>query len=395
MSMPNFLRSISMDSFTAGVSRLSVERASAGSKFDTRARSFAHLIAENGTAAEHRSIEATAAYQEHNEFCSRYGQPPHGGIWVPFVPAWSRVLSTANSESLIPTNLMQELIPSLTPLCAVIASGARVVPTNSNGAFAYPRMASGSSVAIVSERTQSGTDPVTGDPIYQPTQVPASDPRVDQCIVSPFTLAASTNISRRLILQNVFADKIEAMLSGDLQRLAFAELDRLVLNGSGSDGEPVGILSDPDVGAFAAGTNGAAPSLANLSDMEYELSLAYSGAPLTWFTNSAMRKKVRNTATAAGLSPLWSQDNKLLGHDTAITEHPTAAPTKGSGTALSAAVLGDFSKVVIGVWAPAFEVLFNPFAVSGAKPNLTAFLQVGFALQRKEAFMVCKDFVTT
>lgn len=384
-----------MDTFNVGAARVSAALAAQESIVDARARSFTRWIAEGALQDGHVSKVAVAAREEHIDFCARYGQPPHGGIWMPFAPSW-RELDTQNSGGLIGTELLAQLIPSLTPLSAVISAGARVVPgLTSNGAVAFPRMETGSTVGIVSETTQTGTDPGTGDPIYSPTTVPSSDPSTDQCKVAPFTLAVNTNISRRLILQNTFQNQLENVLAGDIQRRAFAELDRLILSGSGTNGEPTGILSNSDVGTYDAGANGAAPSLANLSEIEFQLGLVYAGLnPLTWFANSAIRKTVRNTATGAGLAPLWSQDNKLLGYDTAITEHVPSDFTKGSGSNLSAAVLGDFAQVVIGIWAPGLEIVFNPLSAS-RKANLTAFLQVGFGLMRNEAFMVCKDFATT
>jgi HK97 family phage major capsid protein len=342
--------------------------------------SFAHLLCRTFFPSAKYDSAAAERAQEQHELCDKlFGPPRHGGVWMP-LSAGKRTLNTSSEGALIASKLDGELIASLTPYCGVIAKGARVITQLKDGKFSLPRVETGASVKV----TLEGNAPAAGDPTF------------DQCTLVPFTISASVPISKKLITQNTFGQAafLEQALSGDIQRRAFAELDRVVLAGTGIN-EPKGILNNTDVAVYAAGTDGAAPTLDNLSDIEYQLGVNYSGGPLTWFTNSAVRRKVRRTPTAAGLSPLWNSSNQLLGYDTAITEHIPSDLEKGESSDLSAAILGDFAKVVIGIWAPAFNVVVNPYGNVSGTVTLTAFLDCGFGLLRNEAFINCADLLTT
>ncbi|MFT3792000.1 MAG: phage major capsid protein [Rudaea sp.] len=300
-----------------------------------------------------------------------YGQPQRGSFYMPFGGVM-RSLDSDSASPLIASPIASELIQSLTANSAVIKNGARVISNLKNGTLYFPRVANGAQVDVITE----WQSPNSGDPSF------------DKCQILPFTIAASFDVSRQLSNTSAFRDNLIHTLSGDLQKRIFSELDRLIIAG------PDGVFHNADISTYAAGANGAAPSLANLTDIEDQLGAAYSGTALTWFINSAMRRSVRKTATGAGLSPLWNGKNQLLGYETEVTEHVPGTFSKGTGTNLSGAVLGDFSQIVIGLWGPGFELKINPTINYGAFTRITAFLDCGFGFIRNEAFVACSDFIT-
>jgi HK97 family phage major capsid protein len=307
-----------------------------------------------------------------------YGQPSNGGVWFPFTVGDLRELNTTTDTALVNSFFTGKLVESLSPYSGVIAAGATVLPGLINsGKLIFPRVNTSAGVSWVSE----GAPP------------PEADPEFGNCVIEPYTLAVNVPISRSFRASTTQA--IQVAIAGDVQRAMWAEVDRVVLNGSGSS-QPTGILNHPDIPSFAAGTDGGALDLQSLSEMEFELGQVYSGDPPSWFINSAIRRKAKQTPTGAGLAPLWA-DSRLMGTPTVVTENLPSDFTKGDGTDLSAAILGDFSRVVIGLWgAPAMEVLFNPvFDLNNGCYWLTIFLQVGVGFQRTEAFIACKDFDTT
>jgi HK97 family phage major capsid protein len=356
-----------------------IERKVANSSMrNADAHGYAHLILNRMEDERADKNAADFALRQHDALREVCGEAPHGGFWMRLAqPVQKRDLDATSGSDLIPTRINADMIPSLVPNSSVIASGAQIIPVDRTGPLALPRIATGATVSV----TADNSAPAGGDPTF------------DQCILTPFTVSATISFSKHLARLSAFGPALESAIAGDLQRRAFAELDRIILAGSGS-GEPQGIIKNSNVATYAAGTNGAAPTPEMLYAMEEELGSAYSGGALTWFVNAAMRKTVRNTATGAGLSPLWSDDNSLMGYSTVVTEHIPSDLSKGSGTNLSASVLGDFSQVVIGFWKPAFEVVFNPYATNGSVA-LTVFMDVGFGLMRNEAFIACSDFVTS
>jgi len=344
---------------------------------DSDSHGYMHLILDRMNDERADKKAADFALRQHDALREVCGEAPHGGFWMRLAqPVQRRDLDATSGSALIPTRITPEMIPSLVPNSSVIASGAQIIPVDGSGPLALPRIASGATVSVTADNSAP----------------PGGDPTIDQCVLTPFTVSAKISFSRHLTRLSAFGSALESALAGDLQRRGFAELDRIVLAGSGS-GEPQGIIGNSNVATYAAGVDGAAPTPAMLYAMEKELGSAYSGGALTWFVNAAMRKTARETPTGAGLSPLWSDDNALLGYSTVVTEHIPSDLSKGAGTNLSASILGDFSQVVIGFWKPAFEVLFNPYATNGSV-SMTVFMDVGFGLMRNEAFIVCRDFVT-
>lgn len=368
---------MNLDKFDRAIEHLFRTKVENSALYSANARAYSHLLMRNIHDDRADDEAADLAKRQHLAFERTCGDAPHGGFWMELAPvAGTRDLNATSGAALVPTRISKEMVPSLVPNSSVIASGAKIIPVDVTGPLALPRIATGAAVSVTADGSAAS----------------AGDPSLDQCLLTPFTISATIKISKRLATQSVFGPILESALAGDLQRRAFAELDRLILAGTGT-GEPQGIIGNSAVTVYAAGVDGAAPTPAMLYAMEKELGSAYSGGALTWFVNAAMRKTVRETATGAGLAPLWSDDNALLGYSTVVTEHIPSDLSKGAGTNLSASILGDFSQVVIGFWKPAFEVVLNPYATN-ASISITVFMDVGFGLMRNEAFIVCDDFVT-
>lgn len=156
----------------------------------------------------------------------------------------------------------------------------------------------------------------------------------------------------------------EAQVMGDIVQAAAAALDVAAINGPGTLA-PVGVLQHDDVPEIALGANGALPTWEPLAACVKALGEADGDrGRLAWVTSPAGRYTLQVTqrATGGGLF-LWDDlTNSIAGFPAFST---TAVPknlTKGSGTALTALLFGDFTDMVIGQWGQAFELLINPYS---------------------------------
>ncbi|MDP3138689.1 MAG: phage major capsid protein, partial [Burkholderiaceae bacterium] len=81
---------------------------------------------------------------------------------------------------------------------------------------------------------------------------------VGQMTLSPKTMGAYTDYSRRLLLQSSVA--VEAFVRADLASVLGQTLQLGAINGAGSSNEPTGLLNISGIGSVAGGTNGLAPT---------------------------------------------------------------------------------------------------------------------------------------
>lgn len=272
------------------------------------------------------------------------------------------------------------LIESMRPFAGVIAAGAQVITGMSAQEFAMPRIDGGVETAWLDEdEAVDNADPTFGRPIIRPR-----------------TIAATVSFTRRLANMS-YGDRMAEILGVELGRAILHELDRVALAGNGVGAEPLGILHADGVFDVAAGTNGALPNLDLITDMEEALGVASGLAPSGFFATPQARKRLRRTPRFGGeSSPLWTDDNRVIGHPAFATAHLPADGTKGTGEDLSSIVLGDFSQLVIVFFgATAVDIIVNPYR-RGAQGlvDVTAFLDVGIGLRHPPAFARCRDVVT-
>ena len=222
-----------------------------------------------------------------------------------------------------------------------------------------------------------------------------------QVALSPKTMGAFTDFTRKLMLQS--SPDIENMVRSDLATVLALELDRVAINGSGTGDEPTGILNTTGIGAVALGANGLAPTWGSIVDLEAEIanSNADVGA-LAYLTNSAVRKKLKQTTKVsgdAGAGFIWGDGNEpgfgsLNGYRSGVSGNVPSNLTKGSGTALSAILFGNFHDLLIGEWS-GIDLQVDPYTlgVSGGI-RVTVFQDIDIAVRHAESFAAITDAVT-
>lgn len=182
------------------------------------------------------------------------------------------------------------------------------------------------------------------------TQVSNSKNQYGSKTMSPNRLAVSVPISLQNILQSSI--DLEAYTIADIRDVIANEIDAKAINGSGTSNQPLGLLNDPDINVQAAGTNGGAPTWAQIVALESDVYIANANAAkMGYLINPATKGKLKVTKHEAGdLGYLMAMDNTINGYKVAVSNLVPSNLTKGTGTNLSAAIFGDWKQLLIGQW---------------------------------------------
>lgn len=259
--------------------------------------------------------------------------------------------------NLVQTDLMdQDFIEFLRNNGVMLQLGVRTMP-GLVGNVAIPRRSGVASTYYLS--TQS-------------TAITQSESTFDQVTMAPKNLAALSKYSRQTLLQGT--PGIEELVRRDLTDGINLAIDLGILNGSGSSGQPTGIMQTSGIGSVAMGTNGGAVTLEKVVDLEAAV-MTVNGAvnpgSVAYLTNYkvlAALKKLRAGGASAGDGPfLFNTEGASLGrgptpgtlngYPLAPTNQVPSTLTKGSSSGVcSALLMGDFSQAIVGFWGNGLEI---------------------------------------
>ncbi len=325
-----------------------------------------------------------------DELAKRSGKAPNGFFFPTDIPtgfdfeaAAKRSLNTTTGTGGIATILdVSNFIDALRNATIVNQMGARQL-TGLIGNFALPKMTGVGQVYWVADESA-------------PT---ASNQTLGTVSLSPNTVGAYTDISRKFLLQSSIA--AEAFVRDDLAKVMAIGIDTAALNGSGSGNQPTGILQNGSVGVVALGTNGAAPTWASIVDLETNVAAANVQLDNTagYVTNAKVRGTFKNTLknNVAGSLYMWddrSPNTPVNGYRTGITNSVPSNLTKGTGSNLSALIFGQWSDLILGYWGM-LDILADPYTNSNTGSlRIRALQDVDIKLRHNESFQIITDMIT-
>jgi|LakMenE18May11ns_1017448.scaffolds.fasta_scaffold9954177_2 HK97 family phage major capsid protein/HK97 family phage prohead protease len=349
----------------------------------TESRSFSFLRALNALAnpTDRRALEAAAFELECSDAVgSKIGKRAQG-IYVPF-EVLSRDLTvgttTAGGHTVATDVMASDFISLLRNRMATAALGARMM-SGLVGNVAIPRQTGGATAYWVAE----GSAPTESQQAF------------DQVTLSPKTVGAFTDISRKLLLQS--SVDIEALVRSDLATVLALAIDAAAINGSGSSNQPRGILNVSGIGSVVGGTNGAAPDWADMVDLESAVSSANADVGnLAYLTNAKVRGKLKQTEKASSTGQfVWENGNTVNGYNAAVSNQVPSNLTKGSSSGVcSAIVYGNFSDLLVGMWGT-LDLTVDPYSQStSGTMRVVALQDVDVAVRHAESFAAMVDALT-
>ena len=233
--------------------------------------------------------------------------------------------------------------------------------------------------------------------------VSQSESTFDKITFTPKTVGVKSRMTRLMLLQSSI--DIEAFLRQDIAQSIALEIDRTVINGSGSANQPTGILVAAGTTTISLGTNGAAPTWDNLVQAETAVaSINADIGSLGFMSTPQVRGKLKRTlknSSASNSDWIWENGSDPLigqvnGYMMGVTNQVPANLTKGTGTGLSAIIFGNWSDVMIGEWG-VLEILANQFGAGydSGDIEVRALQTIDIQLRRAASFVKIVDAITT
>ncbi len=302
------------------------------------------------------------------------------GFMVPFeVQKRDLNVTTATAGgNLVATNLMAgNFIDLLRNAMVIDGLGAQFL-TGLVGKIAIPKQSGGATAYWVAE---SGA----------PTE---SQQTIAQVTMQAKTVGAFTDISRQLLKQS--SVDVEGFVQRDLAAVLGLAIQQAAISGTGQNNQPSGLLTliTPSV---AGGTDGAAPTWANIIELETDVSVANADVgSMGYLTNAKVRGKLKGTTKANNQNGFVFEqgDMPLNGYRAGITNAVPSNLTKGSGTDLSAILFGNFADLLIGMWG-GLDLTVDPYSGStSGTVRVVALQDVDVAIRHAESFATMVDAIT-
>ncbi len=202
-------------------------------------------------------------------------------------------------------------------------------------------------------------------------------PSLGQIELSPKTLAAYVDITRRLMQQNSLS--AETIVRNDLVNAIAQALDYAGYYGAGTTNQPRGLKNYTGINAvdFA----GANPTFAELVQMETEIASDNADInQMAYVMNAKMRGNLK-TQPKFGTGTetvIWEPGNTVNGYGTQVTNQ----------IANGEVFFGNFSDLIIGMWG-GLDLTVDPYTLSKSGGiRLVAFKDVDFVLRRVESICI-------
>jgi len=300
-------------------------------------RSFSILRALNALAnpADKAAWDAAAFEREVSEAAAKAAGKSARGIFVPAeVLRRDLTVGTATAGgNLVATDLLAGSFIDLLRNRSVVTRAGATVMNGLVGNVAIPKQTGAATAYWVAE---SGA----------PTE---SQQTIGQVTMSPKTLGAFTDFSRRLILQSSL--DVEAMVRRDLAAVLALAIDTAALYGTAADNQPRGLKNQSGINTkdFAA-TN---PTYAELVAMETEVATDNADVgTLRYLVNPAQRGAAKTTEKATGTAQfVWEPGNTINGYGTEVSNQVTAGDV----------FFGNFADLMIGFWS-GLDLTVDPYA---------------------------------
>jgi HK97 family phage major capsid protein len=222
-----------------------------------------------------------------------------------------------------------------------------------------------------------------------------------QVTLTPKTVGAFTDFSRRLLLQSSL--DVEAFVRADLAATLGQMLQAAAINGSGASNEPTGILNASGIGAVVGGTNGLAPTYDHMVDLESAVANVNADmGNLAYLTNPKVRGKLRKTQEFASTNgkAVWTSGGQagvgeVLGYQALTSNSVPSNLDKGTSVGVASAILfGNWSELIIGMWG-GLDIMLDPYtgATSGTR-RVIALQDVDVNARHAASFAAMKDALT-
>ena len=308
--------------------------------------------------------KATNEREVSRKIARAMGKAPRGI----YVPVMKRDFTTENSNGsgLVPTeHLASEFIEVLRNKLVLDRLGVRYL-TGLRGNIDVPKQTAATTAYWVAEGAA----------------VTESNPVVGQITMTPHTVGAYTDITRRLLEQA--SPAADAVVQNDILEVLARAIQDAVFNGTGTSGQPTGIFNASGVPSATISVSGS-PTWAEIVGFCGAIDKYWVDGG-NWVTNpstfAALRAVNRATYGDRFVADIEG-GQKYLADEPAYTTAQIAA---------GKAVYGKFENVFIGMWG-ALDIMVDPYSLStSGSIRIVGLQDVDVAIRHPEAFVITDKF---
>jgi HK97 family phage major capsid protein/HK97 family phage prohead protease len=311
---------------------------------ETETRSFSVLraidyLANPGSAAKR---EAAAFEIEASEAAAQKLGRASRGITIPNeVFRNQRDMQTSPDTAggnLVATELSSDFI-SLLKNASVLAQTGSTILTGLSGNISIPRQGSQQQSYWIGEGSN----------------VTESDMTIEQVNMTPRTIGAMTDISRKLLIQSSL--DVESLVRSSLASSVALEIDRAALYGLGSSSEPLGLHNVTGIATENVGNND--PSFGDVVNMESDISVgnALTGS-LAYVTRANIAGAMKVKTKDSGSGRFVNEDGVVNGYPLYVSNQVEAGDIW----------FGNWSELILGYWS-GLDLQVDPYT-GGASGNV-------------------------
>ena len=285
-----------------------------------------------------------------------------------FVPVMKRDFTTAasNGSGLVPTeHLASEFIEVLRQKLVLDRLGVRYLG-GLRGNIDIPKQTASTTAYWVAE----GAAPTESNPV------------VGQIAMTPHTVGAYTDITRRLLEQA--SPAADAVVQNDILEVLARAIQNAVFNGTGANGQPTGILNTEGVTTATIASSGS-PTWAEIVAFCGEIDKYWVDGG-NWVLNPASFAALR-AVTRATYGDRMVAD--IVGGQKYLADEPAYTT---SALAAGKAIYGKFDNVFVGMWG-ALDIMVDPYSLStSGSVRIVGLQDVDVAVRHPEAFVITDKF---
>ena len=278
------------------------------------------------------------------------------GFFVPHQVLQRDLTATTSGAAIVETtNVGANFIEILRNKLAISKLGATVL-SGLSGNVAIPK--------------QTGT--ATAYWINEGGDTTASELGLGLIKMTPKTVSAKTAYTRQMLLQG--NPEVESLLMNDLATNIALTIDKAAISGTGTDGQPLGILNTTGINAVDC-----TAGLSWAKVVEFETKIANSNADIdnmNFIAGAGVTGKLKTTLKSAHGSEYLLEKGEINGYNYKRTNQ----------VAVNTLLFGDFSQMIMGLWG-GLDIMVDPYekADSGGIV-IRAFQSIDIAVKYEEAF---------
>lgn len=220
-------------------------------------------------------------------------------------------------------------------------------------------------------------------------------PAYAKMTLSPKRLQVLQGVTYDLIHQN--SASVDALIMADMVKAHAAALDAAIFAGSGSSGQPTGVLGRAG-NTVSIGDTGGAITYAKLVEMEQMVGEdnGLLDGTLAYVSNAKVMGKLKTIPQVQGYPWYLLNEGKVNGYPFFMSNALPSNLTKGDTSgACSAAIFGPFSQVICGTWGGGLQFIIDPYtAKASGVLEVTAIAYHDVAVRHADAFAKIVDITT-